>query len=262
LKLASEHRFDPAIAALRGIVAENPRMAEVWAQLADVLARAGRFAEAAAAYDAALAHGPVSPDLLVARGRAQLEAGRLEDAERDAIRAERELPVPARELRARIALARGRPQEALAHARGAVEAKSPAPPSALLALAEVQARTGDLAGALATLDQAERQAVALGLARPYALEFLRGDTLARLARPSDAVAASRREIAAYPAHTQAYANLAVLLFLQKRGAEIEPLFEEMAARNPNASAYRAAAVTWEALGDRRRAAAWRKRAPA
>jgi choline-sulfatase len=261
LRLASEHRFEPAIAALRGIVAENPRMAEVWAQLAEVLGRAGRFAEAAAAYDAALAHGPVSPDLLVARGRAQLEAGRLEEAERDALRAELELPVPARELRARIALARGRPREALAHAQAAVQAKRPAPPSALLALAEVRARTGDLAGALATLDEAERQAAALGLARPHGLEFLRGDTLARLARPPEAEAAYRREIAAYPAQTQAYANLAVLLFLQKRGAEIDPLFEEMAARNPTAAAYRAAAVTWEALGDRRRAAAWRARAP-
>jgi arylsulfatase A-like enzyme/Flp pilus assembly protein TadD len=261
LRLAAEHRFEEAILVLRGLVAAQPRMSEAWVQLADVLLRAGRFADAAAAYDAALAHGPRSPDLLVARGTARLKARRLDDAEADARLAQPDLPGPALELLARVALARGAGPQALAHARSAVEAKRPAPPSALLALAEVQAGIGDLRGALASLDDAETGAAALGVPRPHGLDFRRGDALARLDRPQEAETAYRREIAAYPAHTQAYANLAVLLFLQRRAAEIDPLFERMTHASPALTAYRTAAVTWDALGDRRRAASWRARRP-
>jgi tetratricopeptide (TPR) repeat protein len=160
-----------------------------------------------------------------------------------------------------VALARGAGPQALAHARAAVDAKRPAPPSALLVLAEVQAATGDLGGALASLDDAEARATALGLPRPYGLDFRRGDALARLERLQEAETAYRREIAASPAHTQAYANLAVLLFLRGRAAEIDPLFETMTEASPVETAYRTAAATWDALGDGRRAASWRARAP-
>ena len=46
------------------------------------------------------------------------------------------------------------------------------------------------------------------------LDFQRGDVLARLGRPAEAEAAYRREIARYPRHLQAWANLGVLLYLQ------------------------------------------------
>jgi Flp pilus assembly protein TadD len=92
------------------------------------------------------------------------------------------------------------------------------------------------------------------------LEFQRADDLARLSRAADAEAAYRREIAAFPRHLQAWANLGVLLFLQRRTADLDRLMEEMTAANPGPAAPSVAAKTFEALGDRSRAAAWRRRA--
>jgi Flp pilus assembly protein TadD len=93
----------------------------------------------------------------------------------------------------------------------------------------------------------------------YGLDFLRGDALARLARPAEAEAAYRRETAAFPDHLQAYANLAVLAFVQGRRAEVQEVLEAMARANPGPAANRLAAKTWEAFGDRKAAAAWRSR---
>ena len=93
----------------------------------------------------------------------------------------------------------------------------------------------------------------------YGLDFLRGDALARLARPAEAEAAYRREIEAFPDHLQAYTNLAVLSFVQGKRPAVASILEGMARANPGPPAYRLAAKTWEAFGDRKAAAAWRQR---
>ena len=75
---------------------------------------------------------------------------------------------------------------------------------------------------------------------------------------AEAEGAYRREIARYPRHLQAWANLGVLLFLQRRTADLDRLMDEMAASNPGPAAREVAAKTFETLGDRKRAAAWRR----
>jgi len=91
------------------------------------------------------------------------------------------------------------------------------------------------------------------------LEFQRGDALGRAGRLDESEAAYRREIARYPRDLQAWANLAVLLHLARRTADRDRLIDEMAATNPGPAAIDVAIKTYEALGERTRAADWRTR---
>jgi len=258
LRLADQRRFDEAVTTLRAIVAESPDTVEVWTRLGDVDRQAGNLDEAARAYAEAIRHCPApSADMVLSLAQAELARGRLDEAEAAARSALGGSPARAHDLLARVALARGRLDEAEAQARAARE-MNPQPSSALL-LAEVTIRRGDHAGALRLLDEAARHAAALKMDHVYGLDFLRGDALARLARPGEAEAAYRREIAAFPDHLQAYANLAVLGFVQGKRAAVPAILEDMARANPGPPAYRLAAKTWEAFGDRKAAAAWRQR---
>jgi len=225
LRLAREKRPAEAVAVLRGIVSENPDMVDVWTKLGDVSREAGRLDEAALAYGEALRRCPApSAEMALALGQAELARGRLDAAE----------------AAARLALAAA---AARAH----------------VLLAEVKIRRGEHAEALRLLDEAERRAGEPSKGRVPRLEFLRGDALARLGRPADAEAAYRREIGAFPDHLQAYANLAVLYFVQGRRPAVQATLEDMARANPGPAAYGLAAKTWEAFGDRTAAAAWRGR---
>jgi len=258
LRLADQNRFADAVAALRAIVAESPDMVEVWTKLGDVDRRAGNLDEAARDYAEAIRRCPApSADMVLSLAQVELARGRLDDADAQARRAIAGSPARAHDLLARVAMARGRFDEADAQARAA-KGSNPQP-SAELLLAEIAIRRGDHAGALPLLDEAERQATALKMDRVYGLDFLRGDALARRARPGEAEAAYRREIAAFPDHLQAYANLAVLAFVQGRRAGVQEILEDMARANPGPAAYRLAAKTWEAFGDRKAADAWRQR---
>jgi Flp pilus assembly protein TadD len=131
-------------------------------------------------------------------------------------------------------------------------------PSSLVLAAEIRTRAGDPAGALARLEEADRLAHTMRLEGVPGLEFQRADALARLSRAAEAEAAYRREIARFPRHLQAWANLGVLLFLQRRTADLDRLMDEMTATNPGPAARDMAVKTFEALGDRKRAASWRR----
>jgi choline-sulfatase len=258
LRLADQKRFAEALAALRGVVAESPDMIEVWAKLGDVNRQMGNPDEAARAYAEAIRRCPApSADMVLSLAQAELARGRLDEAEAAARSALGGSPARAHDLLARVALARGRLNDAEAQARAAREI-NPQPSSELL-VAEVAIRRGDHAGALRLLDEAARHAGELKMDHVYGLDYLRGDALARLARPAEAEAAYRREIEAFPDHLQAYANLAVVYFVQSKLPAVQSILDDMARANPGPPAYRLAAKTWEAFGDRKAAAAWRQR---
>jgi len=223
-----------------------------------VLMETGRVKEAADVYATAAASPGSSGDVWIALGEARLREGRLDEADAAAARATSDSPTRAHELRARVALRRGDLAAAEREAQAARERARPLPSSLVLA-AEIRARSGDLPGALARLDEATRLAQAMRLDGVPGLEFQRADALARLGRAAEAEAAYRREIARFPRHLQAWANLGVVLFLQGRVADLDRLMEEMTAANPGSAAREVAAKTFDALGDRKRAASWRRK---
>jgi arylsulfatase A-like enzyme/tetratricopeptide (TPR) repeat protein len=257
-RLAAEGRRAESEAALRRLLDKNPGFLEARLKLGDVLLEAGRAKEAADVFAEAAASPGASGDVWVALGDARLREGRLDEADAAAAHALSDSPTRAHELRARVALRRGDLAAAEREAQAARERARPLPSSLVLA-AEIRARSGDLPGALARLEEADRLARAMRLDGVPGLEFQRADALARLNRIPEAESAYRREIARYPRHLQAWANLGVLLFLQGRAADLDRLMDEMAAANPGPAAREVAAKTFETLGDRKRAATWRKK---
>jgi arylsulfatase A-like enzyme/Flp pilus assembly protein TadD len=265
-RLADERRLDEAIAALRSLLQENPKLLDVGSKLGEVLVESGRYDEAIEVYRSAIAHAErFSPDLALALGFAYLEHGDIGDTAAAANHARLALtthPREANELLARVALAEGRFDAAEEHARSALQ-YGDRQPATLLLLADVERTSGKLERALRTVEEAERRAAELGVGRQGRLQgadYLRGDLLARLDRPEEAAAAYRREIAAFPRHLQAYANLAVILMIQGKSAEANELLEQMARSNPHRGAFLLAARTLEAFDDRPGAARWRQRA--
>ncbi len=259
-RLADAKQYVLAIGILRSILDENPEMIDVWIKLASVLSEVGLDEQAAEAYGQALSRSPVFlPDIAVALGQVELKRARLKEAEDLANRALAELPTKAEELLARVALARSDLKAAAAHARAALNERNPKP-SAMLLAAEVDLKSGKPQDALAVVAKAEAYARELRLATVYNLEFLRGDALARMNRMDEAEAAFRREIAAFPMHAQAYANLAVIRFLRGDRDGVEQLMEEMVRANPTPVSCRLAASTFTSLGNKAKAEAWNRRA--
>jgi tetratricopeptide (TPR) repeat protein len=248
------------VAALRRVLADNPLLFDARFELAQVLTRLERPAEAYDAYRAALRAapslaGPVSIEL----GRVCLKLGRLEEAESNARVAERASPARAHELLARIALARddldGAEREA-----GRAAGDAGAELGAAVVRAEVDIRREQFAQAVAVVDEALARAAVLKLALVPDLHFLRGDALARLGRYADAEAAFREEIRLFPRNLQAYTRLAVVLGLRHRTkGEVDRLLEQMATASPGNETLELAAKTLESMGDAQGARAWRQR---
>jgi choline-sulfatase len=259
-RIADERRDEEAIAALRGLLARNPGLADAWSKLGELLVTTGRYDDAVSAYKTAIARSErFSPDLALGLGFALLEGGKPAEAVEHANLALSSSPREAHELLARATLAQGRFAEAEQHARAAIEAGDRQPRSILL-LAEVQRGAGRLEEALRTIEEAERRANDLEVRHLYGADYLRGDILARLDRPDEAMTAYAREIAQSPDHLQSYANLAVVEMILGRRADAQKTLESMAKTNPHRGAWLLAAKTLDAFGDSKGAARWRERA--
>jgi arylsulfatase A-like enzyme/Flp pilus assembly protein TadD len=260
--LGAEGRVPQAIEVLRSSVRENPGMFDAWVKLGELLSEAGLDEEAAAAYRQALDCSPVFlPDISVALGFVELLRQRFDEAERLARVSLATVPSKARELLAGIALARGDLAAAESEAVAAAAARNPQP-SAILVLAEVKLRAGKPAEALRVVEKAQAAAREKRLGAIYNLEFLRGDALARMDRLEDAEVAFRAEIAAFPAHAQPYASLAVIRFMKGDRPGLDRQLNEMVRANPSPRSYLLAASTLDSLGEKEKAAGFRKRGKA
>jgi len=260
--LASEGRVPQAIEVLRASVRENPEMFDAWVKLGELLAESGRDDEAAAAYHQALDRSLVFvPDVSLELASVELRRRRFDEAERLARASLAALPSRAHELLAGIALARGNLAAAESEAQAASASRNPQP-SAILVSAEVKLRAGKPAEALQEIERAQAAFAERRMGSVYNLEFLRGDALARMSRLEEAEAAFRAEIRAFPAHSEPYANLAVLRFMKGDRPELDKLLNEMVRANPSPRSYLLAASTLDALGQKERAAAFRNRSNA
>ena len=260
-KLADERRYGEAVAVMRKLVAENPGLFDVWDKLGEVLVEMGEYDEAIRVYREAMQRSQrFSPEMALSLGEAYLKAKQPGEAERHARLAEKGLPAGSHGLLARVALSRRDFAAADREAALAIGTQNPQPATMLLR-AEVRRAAGDLPGALAALDAAAQRANELHVPSLHRLDFLRGDVLARMGRVPEAVEAYRREIEHFPHNTQAYANLAIIYFIEGDSAAVERLLEAMVAANPHPGAYALAAHTLETLEDRAGAERWRRRRP-
>ncbi|HEY7370065.1 MAG TPA: sulfatase-like hydrolase/transferase, partial [Thermoanaerobaculia bacterium] len=202
-----------------------------------------------------------NPELFDARWmRARLLAamGRDAEAEREIRRAIARAPSRAAEmadLLGHVLAQQGKLEEAEAAGRLAQTSRDRGDHGAIV-LADVALRRGDPARALATLGNAPRHEPA-----PRGWHGTRGEALARLERRAEAEVEFRREIERYPASSEAWAGLAILMALRgERVADVRDLLEKMHEANPGPTAARIAQRTLARLGDSAGAAAWSRRA--
>ncbi len=241
--LADERRDDEAIPAFRALLAKNPHLQDVWSKLGEVLVDTGRYDEAIDTYKKGIAQSETfSPDLALGLGFAYLKSGRPRPAIDHAELAMTTNPREANELLARADVELRDFPKAEQRAQAAIE-KGGGQPASILLLAEVQRAEGKLQDAMQTIDRAEARAHAMGIAHLYGADYLRGDVLARLNRPEDAVAAFQREIASSPHHLQSYANLAVIYFIEENPRAAEDVLRDMVQKNPHRGAISLAAKT-------------------
>ena len=248
-RLGLQGRNKEALTALRILLKENPGSFEAQRDLAGTLARLGRYAEAAAAYEEAIRASPrLAGSVALPLGLVELEMGKLGDAEARAQAALPEDPGRAHQLLAKVALARRDLAEAERHARLSMTDATTGSEGAVI-LAQVHVQRSELPQALAVLEQARRRAMEQERAPAAGLGPLRADVLARLGRLDEAESAFKEEIRSFPGRAQTYASLAVVVALQGRSrVEVQEILGSMVKANPGRETILLGAKTLDFVG--------------
>ena len=245
-----------SVAITQKLLAENPRMLDIWELQAQALAKQGKTDEALASLRRTIELAPPgSTQYVVSFANHALQMGRAEEARKHAELA-RSMGDPAGdEILARACLALGDLPAAEAAARECLKSDRNRD-KGLLVLAQVEARRGNLPKALEASARVQEGAVhALPLA---GLHLLRGDVLARMGRPKEAESEFREELRAYPTTLKAWSSLVILYATQSRMADVQKAVEDMVAASPGVDAYLAAYQTLSVLGDRAGAERWKQ----
>ena len=257
-RLVTEFRDTEGIALLKKIAEENPRMLDAWETLARLERRSGRIREAIAALERADRLAPGTPQIMLGLADLHLEAGDFAKA-RTLAAAAGEAGAPGfREELAAIALASGDFETARRESE-AVLARNPDARAPRLVLARVALARGDLARALAILDEALALDQKSNRIPALNLRSLRGDVLARVGREKEAEASFRSEVTSYPENFDGWARLAVLFASQGRHGELASLLSEMTAKVPTPKSYDVALRVCRIIGDSGCEREWRRR---
>ncbi len=260
VNLASDRRFDAAIEGLRGILRQEPAMADVWSQLAALLTRTGRTAESVEAYKRFVALRPEETSGLIGVAAGLMKLGRLEEARAQAALASRvagdaRSRAEAGEIEARISVAAGDWQAAREAARRAA-ASDPTLPLPDFVEGLIRHRESRYADALPYFERALVQARRRTL-QIRQLHYYTGDTLARLDRHAEAEREFGEELRIFPLEPQPRAALAMLYRATGRNAEAGRMIDEMLRVAPSDESYELAARLWTIFGEPRRANAVR-----
>jgi arylsulfatase A-like enzyme/tetratricopeptide (TPR) repeat protein len=231
-----------AIPMLENVTHEAPEIFDAWVLLSKAKDATGHPDDAIAVLRDADRHFAGSPAVSLALADALLRRDKYDESRKVAEEAVNAEPVLARELLAKIALARGD----LAGARKEIEsalAFEPRRVATLISLARVEKRQGDWQSALATLDRALA-------ASPNPLRGLqadRGEALLHLQRGPEAEQAYRQEVAKFPDDVEAWGNLAVILAAQGRRDEARATVQQAVRLNPGPAAQKMAAEAMDVI---------------
>jgi len=256
LQMVSRQDYAHAVPAFEGLVKENPRMVDAWENLGEALQRVGRYQEAYAALQKAMATSGGVGHVALAMASVLLDMGRLDEAQTNAELGLETGPASAHSLLAQIALARHDTARAEREATAALASRG-SRLGPLITLAQVRREQGRLDDALALTRQGERELGGMKENHKFAgLFFIQGDLLARLGKNADAEASFRREIADFPGDAKAYSRLAVLYASEDRPQEAVATLKSMVDANPQSPiAYAEAVRALRVMGDPRSAAA-------
>jgi arylsulfatase A-like enzyme/Flp pilus assembly protein TadD len=258
-RLTAEGRHKEAAAALKAMLASNPRFTDAWAKLGSVYEEMGEDDQALHAYAEGVKSSPASAaEFALSMTGLYLKQNKLDEARKHAELALERNPAGAHQFLARVALQSGDYATAEREVNAAMIDEA-AKPRAMVTLAQVRAAQGRMNEAVQILERTRADVQARQM-RVEHLELALGDVYAKVGRLAEAEAAFRREIELFPANLSAYSNLGVVLVVQKKYDQVDPVFAQMAQRNPSRRAYLVAAETYEVLGDARTAAEWRRRA--
>lgn len=248
-----DRKYAESLALTNRLLAENPRILDLYDLKSKVLARLGRTDEAIETGKAGLRLSPQATHIAIDLANLLLEAKQLDDAQKHAELAIKSDPGQVHDILARIWIERKDLVKAEQEAKLAIATDSDRINS-LMTLARVQREQGKLEEALGNLNRAislkkEGQQI-------VGLHFMRGDVLARLGRPEEAETELRREIELFPEEPLAYKNLVLLLVAQGRIPEATQLIRQLIDRSPTPPSYLAVCHVLETLGDTRGVRYW------
>jgi arylsulfatase A-like enzyme/tetratricopeptide (TPR) repeat protein len=258
-RLATENREDEAVAVLRELARENPKMLEVWETLAAILRRAGRTEEAIEALGQADRRQPGTPQILLGLAELSIERRDFPKA-RSLVKAA--ALAGARDVHeelAVIAFGEGDLETANAEIRQALAGGNETVRRPWLLLARIEAKRGNLEAALSDLQRALDLEKAWNQLPMVDVQATRGDVLARMGREREAEEAFRLETTTFPENLDAWSKLALLNASAGRMPEFRRLLGEMTARLPTRKSFEAAVRMSEVVGDRESAVEWKRR---
>ncbi len=248
--LMSRKDFLGALPKLQKLVADNPHMQDGWEKLALCFQRLGRRTDAVAAYQRALENSGGAAHVALSLATLLSDLGRWPEARAHAELALAASPAVAHQKLAEIALAAEDYAEAERQARAAVEADADRPP-ALISLAQVLNRVGKLEESASTVARLEQLTARAHATPPQGYFLVRGDLLARQGRAAEAEAAFREEMQRHPESLETYSRLAVLQVTQGQAAAAWRTLQQMVESNDSSpAAYVSAVETLRVLGDR------------
>jgi choline-sulfatase len=262
---AMDRQWPQAIDLLQSIVREQPELAGVWADLATVRFRMGRYEQAVDAYQELLALEPGRPSAHLDISTALLRLRRLDQAAQHAELAFSsggasvtvQTHANAHELLARIALARG--DRDLARSEAEI-AKKTSPGLPFYVEGRLLYDAGKFEDALPEFERAIDAIKDSDGTQIADLHFHAGDTLLRLERRADAEDQFLLELQHFPQDIRTRAALAGSYQAAGRREEAGEVLTALIQVTPTPEAYSTAARLWASQGNARKAASLRAEA--
>ena len=253
--LYRNEKQDQALELTNKLLADNPRILDLWDLKSKILEKLGRDDDAITAAKEGLKQSPNAVSLMIAVANLSILTGHLDQAQQHAELAVKYDAAQAHDILAKVWLARKNFDRAKQEAQLALDNDHQAI-YALLTLALIEKQRGDLPAALRYLDDASQRVASKKNPRIPNLHFYRGDVLARLGRNDEAEREFRQEIAFYPTEPDAYSSLVLLLSSEGRVEEATKLIFQLVQIAPLPPSYIAISETLKAIGDDRGALYW------